>query len=102
MKEPHKVATVAVSVLAASAVSGILAGAALAADAEESLKPSSTRLAEQEKSGKSAPKKGPVKYKHLCKGNNDCKGKGGCRSGDRGCRGKNTCKGKGGCAVPIE
>ncbi len=33
-----------------------------------------------------------------CQGLNDCKGKGGCATSDRGCIGKNTCKGKGGCA----
>jgi hypothetical protein len=32
-----------------------------------------------------------------CKGQNTCKGKGGCKTGDNGCKGKNTCKGKGGC-----
>ncbi len=36
--------------------------------------------------------------KHVCKGHNSCKGKGGCSSGDNGCAGKNSCKGKGGCA----
>ena len=36
---------------------------------------------------------------HSCKGHNDCKGQGGCKSGDNGCAGKNTCKGKGGCAM---
>jgi hypothetical protein len=34
---------------------------------------------------------------HSCKGQNSCKGKGGCSSGDNGCKGKNSCKGKGGC-----
>ena len=37
--------------------------------------------------------------KHSCKGKNDCKGTGGCSTGDQGCKGKNTCKGKGGCAT---
>ena len=37
--------------------------------------------------------------KHDCKGQNTCKGKGGCKSGDNGCKGKNTCKGKGGCST---
>ncbi len=37
--------------------------------------------------------------KHACKGQNSCKGKGGCSSGDNGCKGKNSCKGKGGCAT---
>lgn len=36
---------------------------------------------------------------HDCAGKNSCKGKGGCKSGDKGCAGKNTCKGKGGCGV---
>ncbi len=36
---------------------------------------------------------------HICKGHNDCKGKGGCKTGDGGCAGKNSCKGKGGCAA---
>ena len=39
--------------------------------------------------------------RHACAGLNDCKGLGGCRSGDNGCAGKNSCSGKGGCAVPI-
>jgi hypothetical protein len=37
--------------------------------------------------------------KHSCKGVNQCKGKGGCKSGDGQCAGKNSCKGKGGCAT---
>lgn len=37
--------------------------------------------------------------KHSCKGKNDCKGTGGCKTGDNGCKGKNSCKGKGGCAT---
>jgi hypothetical protein len=37
--------------------------------------------------------------KHTCKGHNECKGKGGCKTGDAGCAGKNSCKGKGGCAA---
>jgi hypothetical protein len=34
---------------------------------------------------------------HACKGMNECKGQGGCSSGDGGCKGKNSCKGHGGC-----
>jgi hypothetical protein len=40
--------------------------------------------------------------KHICKGHNACKGKGGCKTGDAGCAGKNSCKGKGGCSVPVK
>ena len=35
--------------------------------------------------------------KHACAGKNQCKGHGGCKTGDNGCKGKNSCKGKGGC-----
>lgn len=37
--------------------------------------------------------------KHVCKGMNECKGQGGCKSGEGGAPGKNSCKGKGGCAT---
>ena len=37
--------------------------------------------------------------KHACKSMNECKGQGGCKTGDAGCAGKNSCKGKGGCAT---
>jgi hypothetical protein len=39
--------------------------------------------------------------KHSCKGKNECKGLGGCGASANGCAGKNDCKGKGGCAVPV-
>jgi hypothetical protein len=35
--------------------------------------------------------------KHACKGLNDCKGRGGCKTDLNTCRGKNECKGRGGC-----
>jgi hypothetical protein len=41
----------------------------------------------------------PKADSHICKGQNACKGKGGCKTGDAGCGGKNSCKGKGGCAA---
>ena len=40
--------------------------------------------------------------KNDCSGKNECKGQGGCKGGDKGCAGKNTCKGKGGCKVPVD
>jgi hypothetical protein len=45
-------------------------------------------------------KKGEAKKadKHICKGHNACKGKGGCGTDKNSCAGKNECKGKGGCA----
>ena len=62
-----------------AAVGGVLAGSQV-----------SDAFAGEEK--KDADKKG-----HDCAGKNECKGKGGCKSGDNGCKGKNSCKGKGGC-----
>jgi hypothetical protein len=50
-------------------------------------------------SGKKADKN--AIEKHLCKGQNSCKGKGGCKTGDNGCKGKNSCKGRGGCATLL-
>lgn len=47
----------------------------------------------------SAPALSMVLEKHVCKGFNSCKQKGGCKTGDNGCAGKNSCKGKGGCAT---
>ena len=38
--------------------------------------------------------------KHACKGKNECKGMGACKTDKNACAGKNECKGKGGCAVP--
>ena len=40
--------------------------------------------------------------RHECKGHNECRGQGGCASGDNGCAGKNSCKTHGGCAVPMK
>jgi hypothetical protein len=45
-----------------------------------------------------APAARPVADKHICKGHNDCKGKGSCHTDKNACAGKNECKGKGGCA----
>jgi hypothetical protein len=62
--------------LLVAAVGGALAGAQVA-----------PALAAEEK----------AKTGHACKGKNECKGQGGCKTGDAGCKGKNSCKGKGGC-----
>ncbi len=35
--------------------------------------------------------------KECCKGMNECKGKGGCKTDANECKGMNECKGKGGC-----
>jgi hypothetical protein len=36
---------------------------------------------------------------HSCKGMNDCKGQGGCKTTQHACKGMNDCKGQGGCKV---
>ncbi len=46
-----------------------------------------------------ADKKDEVAKPHSCKGKNECKGQGGCKTGEGGCKGKNSCKGKGGCST---
>ena len=53
-----------------------------------------------ESNGKSESEAGIAK--HACKSRNECKGQGGCTTGDNSCAGKNSCKGKGGCAVPVK
>ena len=51
---------------------------------------------------KAADKTDKAADKHICKGHNACKGKGGCQTDANTCAGKNSCKGKGGCAVPVK
>ncbi len=78
-------------ILAGAALAGLLTGGALRANAAQTGKTTSAKagvLADD--------KKGET---HDCKGQNSCKGKGGCKSGDNGCAGKNSCKGKGGCGM---
>lgn len=36
-------------------------------------------------------------YEHACKGANECKGAGGCKTEQHACKGLNDCKGLGGC-----
>jgi hypothetical protein len=78
------------------AVAGVLAGSRLL-----SALPKDAAKGEGKKSSAGDEKKDKAQAssdKHVCKGMNSCKGKGGCKSGDNGCSGKNSCKGKGGCA----
>ncbi|HEY6350248.1 MAG TPA: hypothetical protein VI636_12645 [Candidatus Angelobacter sp.] len=82
------------ALLVGAALSGFVAGAAATATAQTG---SDEGKATKNDSGKKAHKSGTEK--HACKGQNSCKGKGGCQTGDNGCNGKNSCKGKGGCAT---
>jgi hypothetical protein len=82
------------ALLLTAALSGLIGGTTVAAQAQSSTKGASVKAA-----------KAGLRYsaqdttKHSCKGKNDCKGQGGCKSSDNGCKGKNSCKGKGGCAT---
>ena len=74
------------ALLAAAAITGLMAGAA--------------QVSAQGTSGSASfgvMSHYSIDGKHSCKGKNSCKGQGGCKSGDNGCKGKNSCKGKGGC-----
>ena len=82
------------ALLLTAALSGLIGGTSVAAQAQSTAKGTSVKAA-----------KAGLRYtaqdttKHSCKGKNDCKGQGGCKSSDNGCKGKNSCKGKGGCAT---
>jgi hypothetical protein len=80
--------------IAAAALSGLLVGsAARAATTATSTSNQLTNIAGQHAIGLDAP------TPHDCKGQNTCKGTGGCKAGDNGCKGQNSCKGKGGCST---
>lgn len=81
------------SLIAGAALAGILSAGFISQTTAATVSSTATRFS----AGVLADdKKGDT---HDCKGNNSCKGKGGCKTGDNGCAGKNTCKGKGGCAM---
>src|SRR5207253_905004 len=90
--------------IAAAAMSGLLAGSAARSLAAVAAVPAtkSDKKVSVDKAGVKALADTADKGKHDCKGKNDCKGQGGCKTGDAGCKGKNSCKGKGGCATNKE
>ena len=47
--------------------------------------------------GATVPATPGVGAKHACKGQNDCKAQGGCKTEKHACKGQNDCKGQGGC-----
>jgi len=77
------------TVVAGAAIAGLMSGsfAATSHTAVSTVKPGVSLEAAK------------AKEKHACQGQNSCKGKGGCKTGDNGCKAKNSCKGKGGCAT---
>ena len=86
------------ALLLTAALSGLVGGTAIAAQAATPGSSSSTAPVVVNAGLRYEGTNAKV-TKHSCKGKNDCKGQGGCKSGDNGCKGKNSCKGKGGCAT---
>ena len=79
------------AVIAGAAVAGLLSGS-LAVRTYAASTPSHAGVSLQTMAD---AEKSPLP-KHACKGQNECKGHGGCKTSDAGCKGKNSCKGKGG------
>ncbi len=84
------------SALLAAAVSGLLLGGITGCSSEKQA-PDSTQT--QPAGGGASPAALAIADKHVCKGQNSCEGKGGCKTADHSCAGKNSCQGKGGCAT---
>jgi hypothetical protein len=84
------------ALLLTAALSGLVGGTSVAANAATNPNSAKTNVA---KAGLLRVGQDTPPAKHSCKGKNDCKGSGGCKSSDNGCKGKNSCKGKGGCAT---
>jgi len=72
------------ALLMGAALTGFVAGTTVA---------SSAQAGDAKDTGKKVAKE--KVEKHCCKGQNSCKGKGGCGAD----KGKNDCKGKGGCST---
>jgi hypothetical protein len=83
------------ALLLTAALSGLIGGTSVAS--AQSATPGTAKVVKAGLRYAAQDKTPPAK--HSCKGKNDCKGTGGCSTGDNGCKGKNSCKGKGGCAT---
>jgi hypothetical protein len=81
------------AMIAGAALAGLFSGSVQAANTATS----TTGATQITKAG--IPMADAKKDTNSCAGQNSCKGKGGCKTGDNGCKGKNSCKGKGGCAT---
>ncbi len=86
--------------VAAAALSGLLAGSASFAAAPSAS--SSQRQVGTNAGTRAVGLDDKDAGKHACKGQNACKGQGGCKTGDNGCKAKNSCKGNGGCKTMTE
>ncbi len=82
--------------LVLAAVGGAVAGASLAGCENKPAPPETPKGGD----GKTPPKEsGTPMAKHACKGMNECKGQGACKTEANACKGQNACKSKGGCAT---
>lgn len=86
--------------LALTAASGLVAGLAACGGHQEPAKDFSTAAGEPPAAEPAAHAEAPVGDKECCKGKNDCKAKGNCKTDKNDCAGQNECKGKGGCKAP--
>ena len=75
--------------IAQAASAGLMVGALTSACGGSTTPAASPATAEPEAAGAGA--------KACCKGKNDCKGQGGCKTATNDCAGQNECKSKGGC-----
>lgn len=76
--------------LIAAAVGGLLLGAAGCASGSSAPSAETPQASAEASSGGES---------HGCKGMNQCKGQGGCKTEAHGCKGQNECKGQGGCKM---
>jgi hypothetical protein len=86
----RKVNMTSKTLIAGAAIAGLMSGASAMQAHAAKISTKAGVLLQQDASKKD---------KHACQGQNSCKGKGGCKTGDNGCKAKNSCKGKGGCAT---
>jgi hypothetical protein len=98
MKRTTKILASTTGLLAAAAFSGMVTGAAQPVRASSATTVSHLASVDGKTLGvKAVGLQAAPNPSHDCKGKNDCKGTGGCNTGDQGCKGKNSCKGNGGC-----
>jgi hypothetical protein len=83
------------SSLLAAAISGMVMGAASLAHAATTT-PQDTGAGSAQGTG-AEHLDDHTAGKHSCKGKNDCKHQGGCKTDKHACKGQNDCKGQGGC-----
>lgn len=80
--------------VALTAVSGLVFGLGGCGEKKEAAAPDGESTATPADTAAPAGESGA---KACCKGNNECKAKGGCKTEKNECKGMNECKGAGGC-----